>query len=100
MSSRIILLWCSLILVVSLLVMKAAWGEERRDLTRYRWQNRLLLLFAPAAEHPAYQAMVGELKAQARGVTDRDLVVFQVLEEGKSLQNGRELSPEEAQALR
>lgn len=100
MSSRIILLWCSLILVVSVLVMKAAWGGERRDLTRYRWQNRLLLLFAPTAEHPAYQAMVGELKEQARGVTDRDLIVFRVLEAGNSFQNGAELSPDQAQTLR
>ncbi len=100
MSARIILLWCSLILVVSVLVMKAAWGGERSDLTRYRWQNRLLLLFAPTAEHPAYQAMVGELKEQARGVTDRDLLVFRVLEAGRSFQNGRELSREQAQALR
>lgn len=100
MSSRIILLWCSLILVLSVVALKSAWGGEMLDLSPYRWQNRLLFLFSPSADHPAYQALGRELEEQAKGVKDRDLIVFRVLEAGRSFQNGAELSPDQAQALR
>ncbi|MEJ5330998.1 MAG: DUF4174 domain-containing protein [Desulfobaccales bacterium] len=70
------------------------------DLSAYRWQNRLLLLFAPTADHPAYQTLGRELEEQAKGVKDWGLIVFRVLEAGRSFQNGDELSPEQAQALR
>jgi hypothetical protein len=70
------------------------------DLTQYQWKNRLLLLFSPSPENPAYQAIVRQLQEKASGVRERDLLVFHVLEPGKSFMNSREISPAGAKALR
>jgi len=92
-----ILAWCSLALAVGPVGSAAA---AAIDLKQYQWQHRLLLLFAPSVEDPAYQALGRELQEQARGVQDRDLMVFQVLEQGPSLVAGQEISSAAAQALR
>ena len=92
-----ILVWCSLALAVGAAESVAA---PVIDLKQYQWQNRLLLLFAPSAEDPAYRALGQELQEQAQGVRDRHLLVFHVLEHEKSFVAGQEISPAAAQALR
>jgi len=92
-----ILAWSSLALAVGPVGSAAA---AVIDLKQYQWQHRLLLLFAPSAEDPAYRALGRELQEQAQGVQDRDLVVFHVLEQGQSSVAGQEISPAAAQALR
>jgi hypothetical protein len=54
------------------------------DLKQYRWQNRLLLIFAPAADHPAYRSLADALRREPDEVRDRDLLVFSLLEQGES----------------
>lgn len=78
------------------------WGEtaEAPDLSAYRWQNRLLLIFAPTAELPAYQQYAQELVRQRRGIEDRDLIIFRLFEKGKSFLKDAPLAPEAAIALR
>lgn len=70
------------------------------NLADYRWQKRLLLIFAPNSAHPALQAMQRELERAAKGVADRDLVVFTILAEGQSFRNGQAVAAAEATALR
>lgn len=66
-------------LLLTAMVSLQACSPERSDtvdLGDYQWQNRLLLVFAPSAEHPALIAMQEELREHAAGVLDRDLIVF------------------------
>jgi hypothetical protein len=70
------------------------------DLGQYRWKNRLLLLFSPSPEVSAYQSLNQELIRTPDGVTDRDLLVFRVLEQGQSIMGTQEISPQGAENLR
>jgi hypothetical protein len=94
------LVWCSLVMVLSVGFLRSAEGRDVADLKQYQWKNRLLLVFSLNSEEPAYQALGRELQEQAGGVRERDLLVFHVLEQGKSFMNSREISPAEARALR
>ena len=73
---------------------------EAADLGQYRWQNRLLFLFSPSPEVPAFQALSGELSRNPDGVRDRDLLVCSVLEQGLSFLGPQEITLEEAESLR
>jgi len=75
-------------------------GVNALDLDNYQWQNRLLLLFAPAEENAAYIAAAEEIAANSAQVVDRDLVVIHVVENGLSPAEGRPLSRSESQRLR
>ncbi len=88
------------LVVAGLLAMTAQAQPRLDDLSQFRWQKRLLFLFAPAADDPALQTMQTAL-AQARAeVQARDLVVFLILEQGQSQQDGQPLAPPAGQALR
>jgi len=95
-----ILVGCSLAMVMSVVPLGPAEARAVADLKQYQWRNRLLLLFSPSPENPAYQALVRELQEQAGGVRERDLLVFHILEPGKSFINSQEISPAEVWALR
>ena len=70
------------------------------DFGQYRWQNRLLFLFSPSPEVPAFQTLSRELSRNPDGVRDRDLLVFSVLEQGPSFLGPQETTSEEAESLR
>jgi hypothetical protein len=70
------------------------------DLTRYRWENRLLLVFAPTHGEPSFEALHESVAARGPDIEDRDLVVFEVLEDGPSTRDGETLNPAAARLLR
>lgn len=86
--------------VLGLGPVNAASFREAPDLQSYRWQKRLLLIFAPSPETSAYQALERQLQEQASGVRERDLLVFRLLEQGPSSGPGGDISPAGAKALR
>ncbi len=49
------------------------------DLAQYRWQNRLILLFAPSPEDARYQEQATLLEEAGAGLQDRDLIIFHLL---------------------
>lgn len=49
------------------------------DLSRYRWQNRLLLVFAPVTQDPRLAAQRLRVSEDSRGFRDRDLVVIEIV---------------------
>jgi len=51
-------------------------------LAPYRWKNRILLIFAPSAEHSDYAKQVQALEGEFAGVVERDLLVAELLEDG------------------
>jgi hypothetical protein len=79
-----ILVRCSLVMVMSVGLIGSAEARDVADLKQYQWKNRLLLLFSPSPEIPACQALVRELQEQSSGVRERELLVFHVMEQGKS----------------
>lgn len=70
------------------------------DLKSYRWKNRLLLVFSPTASEPGFAAFDRSLAEQRLEVTDRDLIVFRIFEEGSSRVEQKPLAREDAQELR
>ncbi|MEM6931091.1 MAG: DUF4174 domain-containing protein [Myxococcota bacterium] len=63
-------------MLLSLLV-ACADASPPADLTAYRWTNRLLLLFAPAADHPSLLAQRAAFAGQEAAVVDRRLLVVE-----------------------
>ncbi len=63
------------------------------DLSPYRWQNRLLLVFAPSPKDGAYGEQMRLLEGESAALEDRDLLVFQLFETSGGL---RETSPDTA----
>jgi hypothetical protein len=95
-----ILVWCSLIMIMSVGLLGSVETRDVADLKQYQWKNRLLLLFSPSPGVSPYRALLRELQEQASGVRERDLLVFHVMEQGKSVIDSREIPATEARALR
>lgn len=57
--------------------------EQRLNLARYRWKNRVLLVFGPHAEDEEFQMQMGQLASQSDGVRERDIAVVPILANGK-----------------
>jgi hypothetical protein len=58
--------------------------KSKIDLADYKWQNRLIFIFAPSKNHPGYQAKKSEIESQIPEIIDRDLVIFELFEDGES----------------
>lgn len=53
-----------------------------QNLDAYKWKNRVLLVLANDIDDTIYKKQIQELKAHESGLTDRKLLVFQVLNNG------------------
>ncbi|MFC1665967.1 DUF4174 domain-containing protein, partial [Pseudomonadota bacterium] len=49
-------------------------------LSQYRWQYRLLVVFAPTSEYPEYLEQVQQICEYNEGYSERDLLVIKVIE--------------------
>lgn len=70
------------------------------DLTQFQWKNRLLFLFAPDASNPLFNRLQSEITKQSYEVEDRDLVIFEILEQGPSRMNTTPLDRQTANSIR
>ncbi len=70
------------------------------DLTQFQWKNRLLFLFAPDQNHLLYKKLKSEIIIQQAEVKDRDLVVFEILEQNASKSNLTPLDRQTADSIR
>ncbi|MBD1933568.1 DUF4174 domain-containing protein [Trichocoleus sp. FACHB-69] len=70
------------------------------NLGSYQWKNRLLLVFAPTENSPAYQSQMQLLQKQAAGLNDRDLLVIELFKEGKSRINNQVIDDSAVAQLR
>ena len=70
------------------------------DLKQYQWRNRLLLLFAGSSDDASLRETKAEVVRLAADMADRDLVVFEVFERGRSLVNDQPMSGPAADGLR
>jgi len=70
------------------------------NLVQFQWKNRLLFLFAPNRNHPFFESLHRALVARKAEVTDRDLVIFEILESEPSNMDAADLDLQTAQSLR
>lgn len=70
------------------------------ELARFRWKNRVLLVFAPSPESPAYRSLAEDLSRRRTEVVERDLVVFTLIRGGESRMGEEPLGPPRAESLR
>lgn len=75
-------------------------SNVKKSLDAYKWNNRLLLVFAPNEDSPAYQQQMRRLQGQQADLSERDLLVFELLAQGTSRVNGQSITPEEAAQVR
>jgi hypothetical protein len=54
------------------------------DLQPYRWNNRLILIFAPAEKDSTYLAVRERIRELRDELDDRDIVLFHLFEDGES----------------
>ncbi|HTL90380.1 MAG TPA: DUF4174 domain-containing protein [Leptolyngbya sp.] len=70
------------------------------DLNQYQWQNRILLVFAPSEQSPAYQQQRQDWRSQTQAMQDRDLKQVELLATGISRVNGQPITEQSAERLR
>ncbi len=70
------------------------------DLNAYQWKNRLLLVFAPTENNPAYQKQMQLFQAQQAGFNERDLLLVGLLTEGASRVSGQALNQADVAKVR
>jgi len=67
---------------------------------RHRWSDRVILLFAPTAEHIDYQRQEQLLSDASAAVEERDLVVYHLFEYSGAGPGGQALPKDRLQQLR
>ncbi|WP_199784716.1 DUF4174 domain-containing protein [Nostoc sp. 'Lobaria pulmonaria (5183) cyanobiont'] len=70
------------------------------NLSSQKWQNRVLLLFAPSVDNHNYQQQMQVFNQHQNGFKDRDLVLVKVLATDKSYANGQLIDESSAANLR
>lgn len=70
------------------------------NLSSQKWKNRVLLVFAPSSSHPAYQQQMQLFDKYKSSFHERDLVLVQVVANGKSFANTEQIDPAAAAGLR
>ena len=88
-----------LTVICAILILISA-GDAALDLSRYKWKNRLLFVFAPHSSHPSLIDLKYDMSVQKEKILDRDLIVFQIYETGSSFKGMNEIDHETADQLR
>ena len=70
------------------------------DLDKYRWKNRLVLIFASSREDSNYLKQKSALEGEAHELEDRDIAVIELLETGRSTMGALPVADEERSVLR
>ena len=70
------------------------------NLSEYRWENRVILLFASDSADEYYRRQAELLKSETAGLADRDLMVVSVFAEGESNLDGKSITERSADRLR
>lgn len=70
------------------------------SLGEYEGEKRLLLIFAPSKKSPSYEEQTDLLQGEEDRFEKRDLLLGDILDQGRSSVADRSLSAEEAAALR
>lgn len=75
-------------------------SENSATMDRFQGKQRPLLIFAPDANDLRYVEQKSRIKDHADAMTERDMVLLEVLGSGQSLDRGEPLDADQAKALR
>jgi hypothetical protein len=75
-------------------------SKEAFDLKTHQWKNRLLLVFAPSANSPAYQRQMQLFEGRQADFKERDLLLVELLTQGTSSTAGKMLDQADVAKLR
>jgi hypothetical protein len=70
------------------------------DLNQFQWKNRLLFIFAPDKGDAFFQVLQSEISTHPYEISERDLVVFKIFENGPSYQEDIQIDHRTAAAIR
>ena len=70
------------------------------DLSQFKWENRLLFLFAEDSNDPLFKNLQSQIRAQKTEVDDRDLIVFEVPAKGPARMGTTPLDRQQADSIR
>jgi hypothetical protein len=70
------------------------------DLSEFRWNHRVLLLFDRSPDDPVHADLLADWRQRTFEVSDRNLLLIRIHEEGGSLAGGSRLSASAASKLR
>ena len=73
---------------------------EGPSLQEYRWQNRLLLVFAPEEDDPRLARQMALPRAHGDGLAERDLLLMEIIGSKEMRIEGHAGSSTDAKALR
>jgi len=90
------------IILTAVLAFATFGGKEAlsMDLDQFKWKNRLLFIFAPQDDDLFFRALQSEISDQKGDVSERDLVVFKILETGPSYLENTQIDSRTAAAIR
>ena len=69
------------------------------DLSQYRWEKRIVLIFTPNSTNTMYQNQLRTFLNHRSGFEERDLITFQLFGKGKGKLSEQTLSSENVQEL-
>lgn len=69
-------------------------------LEQFKWESRVLLIFAKDSDSNIYQAQIESLKSHQEGLTDRDLVILSMFDQGCSTLDGNYIDDKSAERIR
>ena len=93
-----------LLLAITVLAYTATFSQEKSEIMNqdqsgleialddYHWKNRVLVLFASSRENEQYKTQWDEFAADEDGLSERDIVLISIFDQGKSQINGQEIT--------
>lgn len=69
-------------------------------LTKHRWNDRVILVFSPSEQNALSQDQVRLFSHHSEGMTDRDLVLYEIFTDSGKYENKSSLSKIEVNSLR
>lgn len=70
------------------------------NLSSQKWKNRVLLVFAPSSNNPAYQQQMQKFQGHKSAFVERDLILVEVLTDGNNSASSQQIDPSSAARLR
>lgn len=89
-----------IILFYTIHICTTAQETDRNILDQFRWNDRILLIFAPSIENSVFTTADNTLKENKKGVIDRDLTIFYIFEDSQSVYGDSLINKNTAKYLR
>lgn len=93
-----------LLLAITVLACTPTFSQEKSEIMNqdptgleitlddYHWKNRVIVLFASSSENERYKTQWDEFAADEEGLSERDIVLISIFDQGKSRINGQEIT--------